>query len=143
MPNGQLDKQLIGMAGEYLVAANLCLRGYVASLTWKNYPKVDIFAHNPRNNRQVEIQVKTTRDQDQYFVPEDVNAGDPVFVFVHINDNSVQYYVVPAADVGRISANEREEYLQNHHRARAEQPRMISVDRIQEFIDRWDLLNLD
>lgn len=139
MPNHHITQ----MAVEYLVAGQLCLKGYAPFLTWKNYPKVDIFCLNPINNRQVPIQVKTTRHHDQYFVPENVNAGDPVFVFVHINDGGVQYYVVPAANVAELAEMERQEYLQNHPHAQAEQPLMLSVNSIQGCIDQWNLLNLE
>jgi len=143
MPNGQMDKQLTQMAGEYLVAAHLCLSGYVAFLTWKNYPKVDVFCLNPNNNRQVPIQVKTTRGHNQYHIPEIVDAADPTYVFVRINPDNIQYYVVPAVTVAELSELERQEYLQAHPNAQAEQPRMLSVNRIENFQNRWDLLNLD
>lgn len=58
MAKSHLDKTLTALAGEYLVAGQLCLRGYVASLTLKNYPGVDIFCLNPSNGRQVAVQVK-------------------------------------------------------------------------------------
>jgi hypothetical protein len=43
------------------VAGQLCLRGYLASLTLKNYPKVDIFVQNPKNGKQTTLQVKTIK----------------------------------------------------------------------------------
>ena len=60
MAKPQMDKTLTALAGKFLVAGQLCLRGIVASLTLKNYPKVDVFCLNPKNNRQVAVQVKTT-----------------------------------------------------------------------------------
>ena len=36
-----MDKILTGLAGEYHVAAELCRRRFFASLTLKNYPKVE------------------------------------------------------------------------------------------------------
>ena len=76
MAKPQIDKTLTALAGEFLVAGNLCLRGYMASLTLKNYPKVDIFCLNPKNGKQVAIQVKTKRGGKDYYIPEDVDELD-------------------------------------------------------------------
>lgn len=78
-----LNKNLLALAGEYHVASQLCLKGYVASLTLKNYPGVDIFCLNPANGRQAAVQVKTTRS-NAYYVPEKYPEGNCPFVFVHV-----------------------------------------------------------
>jgi hypothetical protein len=131
------------MAGEYLVAGQLSLKGFVASLTLKNYPKVDIFCLNPKNGRQVAIQVKTIRGGRLYYVPESVDNDDNPFVFVYIHDDEkVDYFILPSADVARLSKFERDEYIRIHPLGKPEQPRMISIHSLQEYRDRWDLLNL-
>jgi len=134
MAKPQIDKTLTALAGEFLVAGYLCLKGYVASLTLKNYPKVDIFCLNPKNQKQVAIQVKTKRGGNQYYVPENVDEHDQPYVFVYINPNdTVEYYVVPSRDVARLSTMQREKYLREHPHVRREQPRMLSAKNIQEF----------
>ena len=50
---------MTGLAGEYLVAGMMNLKGWVASLSLKNYPGVDIFGLNPENGKTVNIQVKS------------------------------------------------------------------------------------
>lgn len=144
MAKPHLDKTLTALAGEFLVAGNLCLRGYVASLTLKNYPKVDIFCLNPKNGKQVAIQVKTKRGGRRYYVPENVDEHDHPYVFVYIYpDDKVDFYIVPSQDVAKLSAWEQGKYLQNHPHASKKQPRMLSIENIQKFKDRWDLLDLD
>ncbi len=146
MPSSHLDKTLVGLAGEFLVAGHLCLKGYVASLTLKNYPGVDIFCLNPRNGRQVAIQVKTIHGHrgGEYFVPENVDALVCPFVFVFIGpDESVEFFVVPAERVAHISAQERDDYLRAHPKAKREQPRMIRKNSLLDYKDRWDLLGLE
>lgn len=144
MAKPQIDKTLTALAGEFFVAAQLCLRGYVASLTLKNYPRVDIFCLNPKNGQQVAIQVKTIRGGQHYYVPEEVDMLKHPFVFVHISsDNSLQCFVVPSKEVAELSAMERDEYLNKHAHVRKEQPRMLSVQAIQKYKDRWELLGLD
>ncbi len=50
---------VVGVAGEYFVAAELSQRGIVATLTLKNTPRVDVLATNLENGRFANIQVKT------------------------------------------------------------------------------------
>ncbi|MCZ7545233.1 MAG: hypothetical protein M5R40_17670 [Anaerolineae bacterium] len=103
MAKSHIDKTLTALAGEFLVAGHLCLRGYVASLTLKNYPKVDIFCLNPKNGRQAAIQVKTRRGGDLYHVPENVDASENPFVFVYIKqpEGPIDFFVVPSEQVAR------------------------------------------
>lgn len=146
MAKSHLDKTITALAGEFFVAGQLCLQGYVASLTLKNYPGVDIFCLNPKNGKQAAVQVKTKRGGHSYYVPEHIDEAGPPFVFVYIarRNSSVAYYVVPAADVARISAKQREEYVATRPHLRPEdQPRMVSLSNLLPFQDRWDLLGLE
>jgi hypothetical protein len=144
MAKPQIDKTLTALAGEFLVAGHLCLKGYVASLTLKNYPEVDIFCLNPKNKKQTAIQVKTTRNANAYYIPEHIDGSDNSFVFVLIRPNEiVEFFVMPAKEVAKLSANERNEYLRTHPHAKREQPRMLSVKQLDPFRNRWDLLELD
>ena len=161
MAGRQLDKTLTALAGEFLVAGQICLRGYVASLTLKNYPGVDIFALNPRSNAQVAVQVKAAKIVPRrpvaqpspyppgvYFIPESVDEHpDTPFVFVTIAPGpEVEYFIVPGNVVAEISDKERQEYFE-YVRSRGRvvkdvQPRMISLAALEPFKDRWDNLGL-
>ncbi len=55
----KLDSTLVGVAGEYLVAGELSLRGYIASITLRNSRGIDIIASNPDGTKSVSIQVKS------------------------------------------------------------------------------------
>lgn len=139
----QIDKTLTALAGEFLVAGQLCLKGYVASLTFKNYPKVDIFYLNPQNNKHSAIQVKTIRHGDAYYISEDVDDSEHPFVFVQIKeDDSVEFFVALAKDVVKLSAKERNDYMKKHPNVKRGQPRMIGVKNLGGFKDRWDVLTL-
>ena len=73
----QFEKILTGLAGEYHVAAELCRRDFFASLTLKNYPKVDIFVMHPAEQYAVPIQVKTVargKGKWGFFVPPTTRA---------------------------------------------------------------------
>jgi hypothetical protein len=157
---GQLGKVLTALAGEFMVAGQICLRGYVASLTLKNYPGVDIFALNAKTDKQIAVQVKAANlaappsgtasayPPGDYFVPETVDEHpDRPFVFVAIRPGfEVEYFVVPGYEVAAISEAERQQYFE-HVRSKGRvvkesQPRMISLASLQPFKDRWDLLGL-
>lgn len=51
----------VGIAGEYLIAAELSRRGYVDSLTLRNTCGIDILASNRDATKSVGIQVKTSQ----------------------------------------------------------------------------------
>jgi hypothetical protein len=137
----QQDKTLLGLSGEFAVASHLCLCGYVASLTLKNYPGVDIFAFNPKNKRNVSIQVKTKLGGRRYFLPKDISETGPAFVFVlfETKEYPPQFFVVPSKEVVEISKRE----ARGFKKPPEEQPRMISITGIREFKDQWQNLGLD
>ena len=137
------------------------MRGYVASLTLKNYPGVDIFALNPRNNKQVAVQVKTINKPSapparfgqapmgSYFLPEAIGDDpDRPFVFVTITpDCYARFFIVPNESVAAISDQERRDYFE-YVRSKGRtikdvQPRMISLQSLQPFEDKWERLGLD
>ena len=144
MAKPQLEKTLTSLAGEFSVAGKLCLQGFMACLTLKNYPGVDILCMNPKSGKSTTVQVKTIRDTNDYFLPERFPNKGQVFVFVRISSNDeLEYFVVPAKEVEPISSEGREKYLRDHPHVSRTQPRMISVKEIESFIDRWDLLGLE
>ena len=55
----RLPKTLVGVSGEYFVAAELSRRGYIASITLRNTRGIDILAANKDASKSVGIQVKT------------------------------------------------------------------------------------
>jgi len=139
MPAGShLDKTLTALAGEFSVAAQLCLRGFVASLTLKNYPEVDIFVFNPADQRHATIEVKTIKGGKDYFLPEHISPIAPTFVFVRFVDGSPEFYVVPAAAAEAMSTEARDHFLANHPGVNPQQPRMISIGAMSEYRDAWD-----
>ena len=62
MAKNQLGKQLLGMAGEYSVCAELLKRGHNASVTMGNAKAVDIVVFQ-QDNTYRRIEVKTSRNK--------------------------------------------------------------------------------
>ncbi|GHX87375.1 aspartate ammonia-lyase [Vibrio cholerae] len=55
----KLETNLVGVAGEYFVAAELSRKGYIAAITLRNSRGIDIIASNGDGTKSVSIQVKT------------------------------------------------------------------------------------
>ena len=166
MTSTQLEKVLLSLVGEFSVAAQLCLRGYVANLTLKNYPGVDIFAYNPKTARSFSLQVKAAlQKNDNSFTATHpfiiINATKDeldqaldarvkstyVFVYVSSDKSSMEYFITPATDLKRMVKEEFTRWWdQAEHRrtleelAKAKQVLAISITDLQSYKDRWDLL---
>ena len=112
------DKHLIGLSGEYFVAGIMSMKGWVASLTLKNYPLVDIFGLNPKTGNTINIQVKTTRNQNSYNIGLAHNQRKTIkdkitcpFVFVHIDkSDNVRYFVLTQMNLIELIEKTDDEY---------------------------------
>jgi hypothetical protein len=115
---GRDDKNLVALAGEYHVLAQLAERGIVGALTLGHTKSVDILAHNPKTGRLRRVEVKSTTRQPkpaQLWHPESLRAHswtmsekherlndkDLLFCFVHLTGalHVPRIFVVPAGDV--------------------------------------------
>ena len=143
MAKSFIEKNLLSLAGEFAVASQLCLRGYVASLTLKNYPGVDIFVFNPKNEKQITIQVKASTD-GWFNAPKIVNKKS-IFVYAHIKqDKTLEFYIIPAEEVIKIREEELKEYLDSHPNVKKDQPIWLGgQEHFSKFKDKWEILCLD
>lgn len=147
----KLSAVLSGIAGEYLVAAELSRRGHLAALTLRNSRGVDILASNASATRSVGIQVKTNQKGRSKWVlnkkAEAMRGANLFYVFVNLNAMSgPEFHVVPCARVAN--------FIRRYHRRWLASPRRDGrphrdskmrkfIDSEGEFRDRWDLLGLD
>ena len=101
----KISKNLVGVAGEYYVCAELCRRGILALVTPKNNPLYDIVAADPLGNRSVSIQVKTMSLQNKqgWRLNKDIcnkrNNANLFVVLVKLNDDGTNDYYVYDYDV--------------------------------------------
>ena len=83
------SNNLVGIAGEYYVCAELCRRGYLALLTPKNNPLFDVIASTPDGSKTVSIQVKTRsiRNKQGWKLGKDITTkkGNPDLFIVLVN----------------------------------------------------------
>ncbi|MCA0154520.1 hypothetical protein [Winogradskyella vincentii] len=148
MSKKNLNKHLIGLTGEYFVAGMMSLKGWVASLTLKNYPSVDIFGLNPETDKTVNIQVKTTRKHTSFNIGLRHDQRNIIrdkilcpFVFVHIDKNDhVRYFILSRKEFIDLIEKTDDAYF-NKPRTKPIKPNYpiaIKVTDLQIFEDKWD-----
>ena len=104
-----LDKQLTGMRGVYLVAAELSRLGFIASPTSRSAIGADILATDQRCLRTYSVQVKTNASRGNFWLVGEKTRGrasqSHIYVLVHLrrvrDAEKVEFYVVPSRVVAR------------------------------------------
>jgi hypothetical protein len=157
------DNKLVGAAGEYRVAAELCRRGLVATTFTGNVPHYDIVASDERG-RHASVQVKTIRgggwqfsDVSKFFEVKfdgqnqitGKSKRSPVkllvVVFVMLGKQGVdKFYMVPWERVRDIMRKGHENYIAKHGGKRPKKwdslHGSLVESQIVEFKDRWDII---
>lgn len=144
-----IEKHLIGLTGEYFVAGMMSLKGWVASLTLKNYPSVDIFGLDPETEKTINIQVKTTKNVKSYQIgvmrsqrTEIDNIITCPFVFVYIDkNNNVDYYILSRNQlIDLILTTDDEYYNRPRKEPLKDYPIAINLKDMVEYKDKWQNL---
>lgn len=140
-----------GVAGEYFVAAELCKRGFIASITLRNTKGIDILASDSRAGKTVGIQVKTRQGKGHAWVmgekAETFHAKDLFYVFVNLRGLTERpnYFVVPSKIVATFIKSNHRKWLQTP--GRQGQPHNDTNmrtfrDPTGEYLECWELLGL-
>jgi len=151
MAGERLPTTLVGIAGEYFVAAELSRRGYVASITLRNTRGIDILASNRDATKSVGIQVKTKLGVEAKWImakkAETDLAPNLFYVFVAFRDfDPPQFFIVPRDVVAKFVREGHQRWLSTPGRGgRAHQDSDVRIfrDPAGKYRDRWDLLGLD
>jgi len=152
MTKKKVSSILIGVSGEYFVAAELSRRGYVASITLRNTRGIDIVASNENGNKTVNIQVKTkSKGVPDWIVgkkTEAIREENMFYVFVSLKDQQEKsdYYIVPSTDAAKYITQRHQKWMDTPGkggRPHSETNIRIWDDPDRKYLDRWDLLGLD
>lgn len=140
---------LVGAAGEYLVAAQLSLRGWLATVTIKNAPGTDVLAQH-ETGPMVAIQTKTKTSGPHFqLAQKDERAGrsNEWYVLVGVESghfDSARFYVVPRPVIAAIVVSYHRWWLatpgvkgQAHNDTKR---RAVRPEWVEGYRDRWDLL---
>ena len=163
----QEQKSLTGMAGEFLVAAELFRRGIHASVTYGASKSADVFAITSDGTRALRIEVKTTPDYTSKWVglakaADEANWRDNVFyVLVSLPDapacgpvtdqeramHSPRFFVLSSRELGdHVRALDRAylaRYLERHGKpSTAAGVPQIPKTLVAQYENDWDKIEL-
>lgn len=147
----KLDSTLVGVAGEYLVAGELTLRGYIASITLRNSRGIDIIASSTDGSSSVSIQVKTNSDGGSKWIlskkAETFHSENHFYVFVALQDlgQRPDFYIVPSKVVADYTYTSHSEWLLGSKRdgsARKDSSLRNFRDPDNTYLEAWDLIQL-
>lgn len=110
---------ITGVAGEYFVAAELSRRGWIATMTIKNTPNIDIIATTIDGRRSLSIQVKTrsTGNRQGWILNKGIETLVPghnfliAFVDLKGNDDRPDYFIIPKNRFAKWIAKRHQEWL--------------------------------
>jgi len=127
-----------GIAGEFFVAGELTRRGWIATLTSKNTPGVDILASRPadedptgKTQARIDVKTRTEAGRGAWWLGGELRltGRHDFYVLVDIGDEDgherPRYWIIPAQ-----VANQRKVYNGSQIRSRD----------VKEYEGRWELL---
>lgn len=96
-----MEKQISGLAGEYFVAAELLKREYQVAMTIGSAKSIDLMAYDIRTKRNWNIQVKTLRHPNCFYLHSTALERLFVYVFLFLHDEDVQpeYFVLLGEEI--------------------------------------------
>lgn len=145
----KLSKGLSGIAGEYFVAAELSLRGFMASITLRNNDSIDIHASKGDGKKLLAIQVKTNQNGKRSWPlgskAETLFSENLYYVFVSLKGKNErpEYHIVPSSFLASRIKQDYSNWLATpgkQGQSHADNNIRLFRDESKEFHERWDLL---
>lgn len=147
----KLESNLVGVAGEYLVAGELTLRGYIASITLRNSRGIDIIASSADCSKSISIQVKTNSDGSKSWIlnrkAEDYSSKGHYYVFVALGNTNERscFHIVPSRIVADYTRASHANWLKIRKRdgtKRKDSTMRKFNDRENVYQEAWHLIKL-
>lgn len=151
MPPERISPILVGVAGEYYVAAELSRRGFIASISLRNTRGTDILATNQDATQSVTIQVKTTQQKKKSWIlnekAESFFPRNHFYVFVRLGDKEkrAEFHIVPSRVVAKYVKKDYQswrtrsgKYGKPHNDSSVRQFR----DQDGKYLENWNVLGL-
>ena len=147
----KLESTLVGVAGEYLVAGELSLRGFIASITLRNSRGIDIIASNANGSKSLSIQVKTNSHGSKSWLlnkkSEEFFSKNHYYILVALNqiNERASFHIVPSKVVAEYTKYRHANWLKGTKRDGSERKdstmRKFS-DQENKYLEAWHLLKL-
>jgi Holliday junction resolvase-like predicted endonuclease len=144
-----IESTLIGVAGEYMVASELTLRGYIASITLRNSRGIDIIATTKDSQRSISVQVKTNSSGEAKWLltksSENFFSKTHYYVFVALKGIGIRsdFYIVPSQFVADSIRNGHSNWLKGKKTdgtSRKDSAMRNFRDKNNIFLEQWDNL---
>jgi len=145
----KLESTLVGVAGEYLVAGELTLRGYIASVTLRNSRGIDIIASTSDGSKSLSIQVKTNSNGNNEWIlnkkSEKFYSDNHYYIFVALDSlgNRPNFYIVPSSVVATYVTQSHSNWLNGTKRdgtKRKDTSMRKFIDIENKYLEAWHLL---
>lgn len=156
------QNQLTKQTGEYLVCAELCRRGFIATSFTGNVPDYDVIAIN-KNNKAIPIQVKAIRsgtwqlnarnyldieitvNKKQLIKQRNLTDRDLVHIFVKlVEQGNDEFYIFRLKDLQEMVYNNYKSFLDKHGGGKPKNPESthtdVSREQLSSYKDNWELL---
>lgn len=149
--NRKLESGLVGVTGEYFVAAELSARGHIASITLRNSRGIDILASSADGTKSISIQVKTNSGGKPVWLlnkkAESYYAENHFYVFVTLHSLGTRpdFHIVPSNVVAGFVASHHKQWLSGAKRDGSERQDTSMrkfIDTAAEYKEKWGLLGL-
>ena len=149
--NSKLEANLVGVAGEYFVAGELSLRGYIASISLRNSRGIDIIASNSEGEKSVTIQVKTNSSGKPKWLlnkkSENFYSENHFYVFVALQSYNVRpkFHIVPSEVVAKQIKKYHKVWLSGLKRdgsQRKDSNMRVFRDEKNKYLEQWEELKL-
>ena len=146
----KLTKGLSGIAGEYFVAGELSIRGFMASVTLRNNDSIDIHASKIGKKNIFAIQVKTCQNPKRAWPlgkkAEILEAENLFYIFVILKglEERPDYFIVPSRVIAKYTREGHSKWLMtpgkkgNMHN---DTNLRMFFDKEGKYLEKWDLLN--
>jgi len=112
----KIDKSVLGVAGEFAVAAELCRRNIYAQPTFGHQKRMDLLAFGPRG-RMLRLEVKSKQGRD-WPNCRGIAGTDVFLVFVDFEGKlpaeRPEFYILSSADWRDTVLDARSRYLAKH-----------------------------
>ncbi len=147
----KLESTLVGVAGEYLVAGELSLRGYIASITLRNSRGIDIIVSSSDSSQSATLQVKTNSSGKPDWMlnkkAETFAANNHYYVFVSLAEigKRPDFYVVPSNVVAAFVTESHAYWLALPKRdgsPRKDSSMRKFLDPEGKYLEAWHLIDL-
>jgi hypothetical protein len=144
-----IESGQVGVAGEYLAAGELSLRGIVSSVTLRNSRGIDIICSNPDATKSLTVQVKTSSsDKEKWIVTkksEDFYSDNHFYIFVRIISLTERpgYHIVPSKIVAETIRTGHKNWLNGKKKdgsARKDSSIRNFTDPDHLFQDKWEII---